>query len=111
MRDSLLPLQLFNTYKIDILFFVKAPQVHNHKKVVGKQGIKNRARDERKFLFESETELFCGRGGEIEATKTPTRLGWEFGRGVCCDVAHLSGFEPKAFRLGEAWGHYIRLPL
>ena len=69
--DSLLPLQLFNTYKIDSLFFVKAPQAHNRKKVVGKQRIKNRAKDERTFFIRERDRAFLwkrsGNGANVKA--------------------------------------------
>ena len=42
---------------------------------------------------------FCGKGGAAKQTNTPS-FRWGIVSGACSDVAHLTGFEPVAYRLG-----------
>ena len=56
-----------------------------------REGVYNRAGE--------PSVTFCGKGGAAKQTNTPS-FRWGIVSGACSDVAHLTGFEPVAYRLG-----------
>ena len=61
---------LFNTYKKDILFFVKAPQAHNRKKLV----VQRRCYERVYKRVAAANVTFCGIRSDDGAIENPVRV-------------------------------------